>query len=84
MKLYTLDNQFIEEALCQPYSFTGIVVNESNSKYYLLNGYFHRIDGPAVEHISGTKFWYINGEQIKCTNESFKLLIDIMRLKGLM
>ncbi len=24
---------------------------------------FHREDGPAVEHFSGTKKWYINGER---------------------
>jgi hypothetical protein len=23
-------------------------------------GYLHRIDGPAIEYSSGTKFWYLN------------------------
>jgi len=31
------------------------------NKYWILNGNFHRIYGPAVEHASGYKMWYLNG-----------------------
>ena len=30
--------------------------------YYYLNNKLHRIDGPAIEYISGFKYWYQNGE----------------------
>ena len=30
-------------------------------KGWLLNGQFHRLDGPAIERPNGAKFWYING-----------------------
>ena len=29
-----------------------------------LNGVLHRDDGPAVEYVDGSKFWYRNGEQV--------------------
>jgi len=31
------------------------------SKEWLLNGKFHRIDGPAIEDADGTKNWLLNG-----------------------
>jgi hypothetical protein len=31
-------------------------------KYYLLNGTFHREDGPAIEYANGDKFWYYHGQ----------------------
>lgn len=27
------------------------------------DGEYHRTDGPAIEHVNGTKFWWINGEK---------------------
>jgi hypothetical protein len=33
-----------------------------DAKYYLLNGYFHRTDGPAVEYADGEKGWYLFGK----------------------
>lgn len=33
------------------------------SKGWLLNGKFHREDGPAVEWADGTKQWFLNGKQ---------------------
>jgi antitoxin component YwqK of YwqJK toxin-antitoxin module len=34
----------------------------SGTKEWLLDGEFHREDGPAIEYSSGTKEWYLNGE----------------------
>lgn len=31
-------------------------------KWINSDGKLHRDDGPAIEHINGTKEWYINGE----------------------
>ncbi len=42
---------------------SGYTVEEyEGSKFWYLNGKFHREDGPAVVYASGSKFWYINGE----------------------
>ena len=32
------------------------------TKAWLLNGEYHREDGPAVEYLDGTKWWYLNGK----------------------
>ena len=34
----------------------------NGDKRWLLNGVFHREDGPAIEHASGTKAWFLNGK----------------------
>jgi hypothetical protein len=26
------------------------------------NGQLHRVDGPAVEYVNGSKYWYLNGQ----------------------
>ena len=31
------------------------------SKFWWLNGEYHREDGPAVESVNGDTFWYLNG-----------------------
>jgi len=36
-------------------------IDEFGDKFWVVNGEYHRLDGPAVERISGTKFWYVNG-----------------------
>ena len=33
-----------------------------NIFYYNENNEYHREDGPAIEYIDGTKFWYKNGK----------------------
>jgi len=36
----------------------------NGTKYWLLNGKYHRTDGPAVERSDGaTKFWYLNDKE---------------------
>ena len=62
MKLYTIDNQFIEEVIYLPKNFTGIVEYSSGTKEWIVNGKIHRIDGPAWEGVDGSKVWYVNGE----------------------
>jgi len=36
-------------------------VGEDGTKYWLLNGKYHREDGPAIERASGSKEWFLNG-----------------------
>jgi hypothetical protein len=43
-----------------PY-FTGILEWENGHKQWIKKGRFHRLDGPAVEHPSGSCYYYING-----------------------
>lgn len=33
-----------------------------------LNGKLHRVDGPAVDRVDGSKEWWLDGE--KCTEET--------------
>jgi len=42
-----------------------IYINEHGTKLYYKDKEMeirHREDGPAVEHVNGTKSWYLNGE----------------------
>jgi len=56
-----------------------------NSKFWYVGGKLHKLNGPACEYPDGRKFWYIGGEKIFCnTDEEFKLLVDTMKLKGLL
>ena len=32
------------------------------TKFWSLNGNFHREDGPAIEYTDGSKFWFLNGK----------------------
>ena len=34
------------------------------SKYWRLNGQYHREDGPAIEYPNGRKYWFLNGKQV--------------------
>ena len=86
MKLYTLDNKFIDNTFTWPDNFTGIIeyhfVSNYGSKEWRIGGKLHRLDGPAIEYRDGTKAWYINGKEF--TELEHKLLIDMMKLKGLL
>jgi len=49
-------------------------------KYYYLNkeGYFHRLDGPAIEYFDGDRRWYYNNKYIRCSSqEEFERLIKL-------
>ena len=37
-------------------------IDEWGTKFWRLNGEFHRTDGPAIERASGSKWWCINGK----------------------
>ena len=37
--------------------------DKDGNKWWKLNGYLHREDGPAIEILDGTKYWYINGRR---------------------
>ena len=39
-----------------------MTVSSDGSKLWILNGDYHREDGPAVERSKGSKFWYLNGK----------------------
>ena len=87
-KLYNLNNEFIRECIgVVPENFTGINVTDNGHKFWRLNGERHRLDGPAVDCTStGSQYsrYYIHGKYIDATPESFKLLVDVMKLKGLL
>ena len=38
-----------------------MTIDNYGNKRWMLNGEFHREDGPAVEQKNGTKAWLING-----------------------
>lgn len=39
-------------------------VYDSGNRYWLIDGKYHREDGPAVEYANGNKEWYYLG--VKC------------------
>lgn len=43
---------------------------------------FHRLDGPAIEWIDGTKFWYINGKYY--TEQEFQQYLKMQEAKQLL
>ena len=47
-----------------------VKVYTNGTKYWYLNGKYHREDGPAVEYADGDKSWYLNGEWV--TEEGHK------------
>ena len=40
-----------------------VKVHSNGSKYWYLNGQYHREDGPAIEGSNGDKYWYLNGTE---------------------
>jgi len=36
-------------------------IESNGSKYWELNGRYHRLDGPAIEWANGDKQWRVNG-----------------------
>ena len=41
-----------------------VEVYANGDKLWRLNGKFHREDGPAVEYAYGTKYWYLNDNNL--------------------
>jgi len=46
------------------YKTYEVLVYDSGSKEWYLNGKLHREDGPAYEDSDGTKIWYLNGKKL--------------------
>ena len=40
-----------------------MTVSSDGSKLWILNGDYHREDGPAIEDSDGSKWWFLNGER---------------------
>ena len=38
-------------------------VSSNGNKHWRLNGYHHRVDGPAIEWADGSKEWYLHGKR---------------------
>ena len=55
-----------------PENYTGIVEHPDGTKEWYLNGWLHRVDGPAIEHPDGTKYWYLNGERHRTNGPAIK------------
>lgn len=55
--------KLITESNTIPENFTGIVELGSGTKYWYLNGNYHRLDGPAMEGWNGTKVWFFEGKR---------------------
>ena len=58
--------------------FTGCVIDKNGSKYWFLNGKYHRTDGPACEWANGYKEWYLNGERL--TEEEWTYTVRLKKL----
>ena len=41
-----------------------VKVDANGYKGWYLNDKLHREDGPAIEYVSGDKWWYLNGEEV--------------------
>ena len=39
--------------------------------YYLLNGKYHKSDGPAIKYAGGNKFWYYYGHKAKSKKQFY-------------
>jgi hypothetical protein len=47
-------------------------------RWYDKSGYLHREDGPAMEYLDGSKFWYYHGEFLNCSSqEEFERLLKV-------
>jgi len=54
------------------------IINHYGDKFWILEGKFHREDGPAVEFADGTKAWYYQGKYIHCqTQQQFEKIIRL-------
>ena len=39
-----------------------VTVNDDCTRFWWLNGKYHREDGPAIEFADGNRYWYLNGD----------------------
>jgi len=84
-KLYNINYELLEEVASEgkiPKNFTGIVEYSDGDKNWFQNGLWHRIGAPAYLYVNGREFYYVNGNNV--SKEEHDLLVDIMKLKGLL
>lgn len=53
------------------------LINEDGTKYWQQNGKLHRLDGPAIERVSGNKYWYLDG--IGYSEEDYWLRVILLQ-----
>ena len=39
-----------------------VTVDDRGTRWWFLNGKFHRLDGPAIEEANGDRMWWLNGK----------------------
>ena len=58
------------------------------NKYWCINGFYHREDGPAVEWVDGVKEWWLNGGFIRSINntepENWDELVKLEQIRSVM
>ena len=47
-------------------------VSPDGNKHWRLNGYHHRVDGPAIEYPNGDKHWYLNGKRHRVDGPAYE------------
>ena len=41
---------------------TNPIINDFGTQIWMINGDYHRTDGPAIIYASGARRWYVKGE----------------------
>jgi hypothetical protein len=49
-----------------------MIVDRRGNKTWILNGKYHREDGPAFEYPNGTKIWFLHGKQHREDGPAFE------------
>jgi len=49
-----------------------VKVDDNGTRYWWLNGKYHREDGPAIEHNNGSRYWYLNGKNHREEGPAFE------------
>ena len=49
---------------------------DGDNKCWLLNGEYHRTDGPAIDLAGGYRMWFING--VKYSEEEFDIAVQVL------
>jgi len=55
-----------------------VVFDQCGCKFIYKDGKLHCEDGPAIVHVDGAQWWYLEGVQL--TEEEFKQRLELMRL----
>lgn len=85
IKLYTSDGKFIGTKppdYIDNEGYTGMIEYSDGDRCWYKKGFYYRLDGPAYEGADGTKSWFFGNRKV--TEEQYNLIIDLMKLKGLL